>query len=412
MASRACVLPLLTGIAASSGNAGDEPYFRKVTPPPGYVGAGPWGISADGRVVVGDSAVEDGFLNWHAFRWDAENGMQILGSLYQELNSTALAASSDGSVVVGVSAIDGGTHEAFRWTEQQGMTGLGDLPGGDYYSRALGIAADGRVIVGRSAVIGSATHAFRWTEQTGMLDLGTLPGGPTSAANAISADGLVIVGIALNADYKAEAFRWTEQEGMRGLGDLPGDGFYSTAYAVSADGSVIVGRGSSDLGAEAFRWTETEGMIGLGFLGRYSSVAYGVSGDGSVVVGEATDVQNRPFIWTAEDGMRNLQDIIQFELGLDLLDFDELIGARGISADGRTIIGYGFNDDGQIDGWVLYLGPGCRADFDHNDTVDTRDVTVYLDMWVQESILADWNYDATVDIRDVIAFLNAWVTGC
>ncbi|HDZ68804.1 MAG TPA: PEP-CTERM sorting domain-containing protein, partial [Phycisphaerales bacterium] len=96
--------------------------------------------------------------------------------------------------------------------------GLGDLPGGGFWSNAVGVSADGSVVVGRG----------------------------------FSASGF-------------EAFRW-ENGVMIGLGDLPGDGFYSNAFDVSANGSVVVGIGGSDSGPEAFRWTAGGGMVGLGDL--------------------------------------------------------------------------------------------------------------------------------------------------
>ena len=40
-----------------------------------------------------------------------------------------MAISSDGKVVVGWGSTDEGT-EAFRWTADAGLQGLGDLPGG------------------------------------------------------------------------------------------------------------------------------------------------------------------------------------------------------------------------------------------------------------------------------------------
>src|SRR5262245_25705618 len=53
--------------------------------------------------------------------------------------SSALDVSADGSVVVGVSDFGSGP-EAFRWTEAGGMVGLGDLPGGDFWSLAWGVS--------------------------------------------------------------------------------------------------------------------------------------------------------------------------------------------------------------------------------------------------------------------------------
>jgi probable HAF family extracellular repeat protein len=47
--------------------------------------------------------------------------------------------SADGSVVVGYGNSDSG-FQAFRWTEDAGMVGLGDLPGGPFGSTALGVS--------------------------------------------------------------------------------------------------------------------------------------------------------------------------------------------------------------------------------------------------------------------------------
>lgn len=339
--------------------------------------------------------------------------MRSLGSLSGDLSSWASAVSWNGAVIVGDASVPGAL-EAFRWTEE-GMVGLGYLPGDDKASAAHGVSGDGSVVVGLSRGSNTPDRAFRWTAPTGMVPLGVLPEGQDiSGARAVSADGRVIVGFAYNAMTRSEAFRWTEQEGMVGLGDLPGSSFRSHATAVSADGSVIVGSGQGELGPEAFRWTEADGMVGLGFLRTPYSKGYALSADGSVVVGEAIDGGNghRPFIWTAAEGMRDLQALLQDDLGLDLGEFVLLTGATGISADGRTIVGWGSTRHGQIEAWLAHLGPGCRADFDRDDAVDTRDVSAYLNAWVQQSLLADWNYDAVVDTRDFIAFLNAWTEGC
>jgi uncharacterized membrane protein len=51
--------------------------------------------------------------------------------------------------------------EAFRWSTEGGMVGLGDFPGGIEHSYAYGVSGDGRVVVGRGySELGS--EAFRW----------------------------------------------------------------------------------------------------------------------------------------------------------------------------------------------------------------------------------------------------------
>lgn len=81
--------------------------------------------------------------------------------------SQAHAVSADGSVVVGYSSSGNGGFEAFRWTLQDGLQGLGDFPGGLRDSRAWDLSADGEVIVGAGNVhrsgVGSSSLAFRWS---------------------------------------------------------------------------------------------------------------------------------------------------------------------------------------------------------------------------------------------------------
>ncbi len=177
---------------------------------------------------------------------------------------------------------------SFNSVQAASFTGLGDLPGGTFYSQASGISGDGSTVVGysrtsnnRAEAFGWRAEAFRWTESEGMIGLGGLGLNFPSVAWAVSGDGSTIVG-----ESVSEAFRWTESEGMIGLGDLPGLNFSSQAWGISGDGSTIVGFGSGSNGSEAFRWTESEGMIGLGDLpgGKFSSQARGV---------ESSDVTTR-----------------------------------------------------------------------------------------------------------------------
>ena len=107
----------------------------------------------------------------------------------------ARAVSADGKVVVGSRFVERSGIEAFRWTAEEGVVGLGDLPGGDFDGEAFDVSADGTVIVGGSdSNLGGLSEAFRWTANTGLVGLGALPGGRDSVAYGISGDGLVVVG--------------------------------------------------------------------------------------------------------------------------------------------------------------------------------------------------------------------------
>ena len=215
------------------------------------------------------------------------------------------------------------------------MVGLGDLPGGAFSSRAYGVSADGSVVVGQGRNRSNYNEAFRWTAQEGMRGLGFLPGHGASVARAVSADTSVVVGASSPGQNICEAFRWEDGE-MVGLGDLPGGDFYSYAYGVSADGSVVVGHGDpGDSAGGAFRWTAESGMVNLGDIPgeRPGSGALAVAGDGSIVVGRAGkwgEQGIQAFIWDAGNGMRSLKQVLVDELDLDLSAW-ELYEATGIS---------------------------------------------------------------------------------
>jgi len=55
-----------------------------------------------------------------------------LGGLQPNISSTAAGVSADGRVVVGDRQNTNDNQETFHWTREAGMTGLGDLPGGDF----------------------------------------------------------------------------------------------------------------------------------------------------------------------------------------------------------------------------------------------------------------------------------------
>jgi len=177
-------------------------------------------------------------------------------------DSTAYGDSADGKVVVGYSFTPTG-YQAFRWTAQTGMVGLGGGTG----TSARAASADGSVIVGFR---NSGAEAFRWTAATGVVGLGHItPQSPTSQALGVSANGQVVVGYNAYSFFgPLEAFRWTAATGMVGIGHLPGYIQESSASAISADGNVIVGGSNGALGTQAFRWTGGDGHGRLGILAR------------------------------------------------------------------------------------------------------------------------------------------------
>ncbi|MCH8260355.1 MAG: hypothetical protein IIC46_09120 [Planctomycetes bacterium] len=203
------------------------------------------------------------------------------------------------------------------------------------------------------------------------------------------------------------------QATFQGLGDLPGGAFFSQAWGTSADGAVVVGQGTSP-GFEAFRWTSGGGMVGLGDLpgGTFDSEAFATSADGAVVVGVGLSAFGlEAFLWTADDDMRLLKDILVNDFGLDLTGWG-LREATGISADGVTIVGWGTNG-GNFEAWMATIPTGnCPWDLDGTGSVGVKDLLFLLGTWgpcpPKEDCSADFDNTGDVGVKDLLVLLGAW----
>ena len=321
-------------------------------------------VSADGSTVVGSSYIgeeADGDPVSEAFTWTIDDGMIGLGHFPDgNPGSYAYCVSADGSVVVG-RARDAGqwAHIGFRWTAAEGMVSI-HRERSDW-STPSDVSADGSVIVGQYPIA-----AFRWTEETGMTPLPAVPGewdgGSWTNANGVSQDGSVVVGSGMigSHDY---AFRWTETDGFVALRDIgpPSDPpiDYTWGQAISSDGSTIAGVAWWDDASGPFWWTEETGMVRMllppelaGGWNIYNGPE-AVSGDGSLVVGRWP---NTAFIWDAQHEVRNLQDVFISEYGLGPpMEGWLLERASGISDDGRVIVGSGINPSGYREAWVAVI---------------------------------------------------------
>ncbi len=281
-------------------------------------------ISADGSTIVGTKRKIARYphIETRAFRWSASSGLVLLDPVTAHQNSQGYGVSGDGSTVVGSSFNRTGfyleatdQHTATVWRAGQMPLDLGRLDPSHTDSYAVAASYDGSIVVGRSCIgIDSVCRAFRWNSSTGMHSLGTLSGEINSYATDISADGRSIVG-----RVGRQGFIWRQETGMVGLGALPGL-TVSNASAISADGRVVVGTsgftwpGSEQFeGARAYRWTEASGMQPVDTWLSENGVtlpanhlllhAYDTNHDGSVIIGGGRDsVALTFFDWVARVG--------------------------------------------------------------------------------------------------------------
>lgn len=260
-----------------------------------FVGALPRGISADGRIVVGETYNDPNDTPQNAAVW-RDGRLRILGLESGGYRARADAVSADGRVAVGYA--NSATHglQAARWVNGQ-VENLGDIGGGSLGSEARATNADGSVVVGTAMAF---TRAFRWE------------------------DGLMQALPLIHPDIVRD----------------------SDAFDVSGDGARIVGfEQHQDFSGEAILWTDGVAKA-LGTLGGAYAVATSISDDGALVFGySGTGSGNAAFIWDALNGMRRLSDVL-VQNGVNLQGWQRLSEIRDVSADGHTILGYGYNERG------------------------------------------------------------------
>jgi uncharacterized membrane protein len=214
-------------------------------------------------------------------------------------NAIALSMSADGAVVVGMLP---GSYETFRWTEQNGVVGLGraTMPVLGVRSGSASVSANGKIV---AATILSDDNtlatAGKWTASTGwqvLTSLGPVPDAlapidnTDSSVYAISADGKVIAGLYWRGEsWQAHAMRWTAANGMKDSGS---SGYNSRINAVNADGTVMVGW---DEHPDYRNWRATVWVKGKRTVledSDWFTEATAVNSDGTIIVGQTPDPGN------------------------------------------------------------------------------------------------------------------------
>jgi len=348
---------LLSGLA-SFGQAAEPAFFMSIGDlPGGGVNTYVYALSHDGSTAVGRSISTPpvGFDQpYEAFRWTQSEGIVGLGDLNGgAVNSAAIAVSADGAVIVGDT--DSGP---FIWTAVTGMQPMLEPGGQPSDIRPRAISSDGTQVFGFRHSGGNM--AARWTAATGVEELGALPndiGAPDSFIVDVSADGTVGTGNSFALDG-VHPIRWTPSGGLVGLGDVPGGVFYALGEGVSPDGLMIVGNARTTAPGgvdEAFIWTQSGGFIRPDPLHDQTtgSGAYAASSGGFLVVGYSVPLGGA-FLWDSANGMRSIPTLLTEKFGLDLTGWT-LHNARDISADGTVIVGAGRDPDGENVAWIARL---------------------------------------------------------
>ena len=203
-----------------------------------------WSVSGDGSVVVG--------LAWYCpgaegFQWTKQDGMVGLGHP-TGASSRATAISADGSMIVGFYEDPvQGFRRPVRWISGSTDLFLGeDLPG-----EAIAASSNGSRIVGQAADSTGNGRAFYYSARSGLVSMGVLSGNTTdqSVATGVSDNGIVIGASTDTFTWVSQPFIWTLKTGLHPVqsafvhnGAIISQGVTLTnVLAISADGSTIVG---------------------------------------------------------------------------------------------------------------------------------------------------------------------------
>jgi len=348
--------------------AGADTLFEPLghLPFSGGIGSIPSDVSGNGAVVVGRvyddvDYMEDGTAT---FRW-RRGEMEELTAC----DSVEVDVSDDGRRVAGACRV-GPLADPAIWVDgtYQAVPLSGDFAGSYIY----GMSGDGLIVfgnVGHEIEIDGLeielTEAFRATTGGAATVIGRMPGDYVSYFIASSMDGSAAAIESRTQSFGP--FGGVDQDDIHGARFLHGaeggtlqplGGGQIQPYDISADGKTVVGDSESVGG---FRWTDGVFEQLPRPLGALGVLPLGVSGDGKTIVGMYADEdQNlRACIWTEEDGVRDLQDMMELEVGVDLQGWT-LTAATAISRDGTTIVGYGKSPSWPYEtGWRL--GPPAPA---------------------------------------------------
>jgi uncharacterized membrane protein len=335
----------------------------------GIFGSAAYGISADGRTVVGTSVSAAGT---EAVYWRGGTLVPLGDLAGGVFESSAVSVNFDGSIIVGTGK-DATEDRGVRWDgPSYALTVLPQVSGFPGGARGTGISANGRTLCGWGT--DGQTTAYNivtgYRIDDGMLTglLVPVPGGSLSdsGAYAASADGSVIVGRVRTGGIAYQGCYWLGTT-LHVPPDLAGGADYSQIFGVSADGTVQVGAANSSAApnyasGEPCRW-ENDLPVGLGAAPGGTAVGNAIScnHDGSIVVGHTTVAGGaRAFLWDATHGMRELSDVLTNDYGLVLTGWTLQV-ARAITPDGSVIVGQGINPAGDSEGWIARLACATLA---------------------------------------------------
>ena len=330
--------------------------------------ATPVDLTPNGRIAL---LMDLGSPMGDVYLYDTRSrGLQLVTQVGSPLRDFVTAISATNRI----SALHDDPVQAALWTAAGGWLDFGSpFPVGcdQDIGGAWDVSADGLVATA-GLWNGCTLQAFRWSDATGVgvftpLEvLGSPPAGsalPNNRPTVLSDDARFAAGFAQTEIVD----RWPA------VWDANGDGFLLDAggiftddspgevLSISADGSVVAGIWNQD----GFYWSSATGVVNIGrlpnFLPFEPTHPNAIAADGRLIFGGCGGGFfgiPAAFVWTEEQGMRALQEIV-IRNGLSIPDGFRLTNVLAASANGEILLGEAFGPNFQVVSFVLRLPTGA-----------------------------------------------------
>ncbi|HSR49735.1 MAG TPA: M56 family metallopeptidase [Acidobacteriota bacterium] len=187
-----------------------------------------------------------GEIGFRAFLWEEGAGIFRLAS--EEIVGSGEAINSSGAVVGWAIFQRGSPRRAFLWTHQEGMESLGTLGEEFDSSRAVAVNEEGAVLGSSSTppnpLLGTQTQrAFVWTREAGMTDIDAYGGGGEHVPElALNNDRRVASRLPANPfSGSIQSYLWTPRQGTMYLSGQEEQEFHISSPTALNDSGEVAG---------------------------------------------------------------------------------------------------------------------------------------------------------------------------
>lgn len=383
-----------------------------------------WGVSSDGRTVVGSDAVSSWIWTFDTWVYRIDGSYGYGNGVGGQGNITADGRIASCPTLQPLGKLNK-TEATLYDLENVSFDPLGSFGFSCDIERsgAWGMSANGQYVVGLAWEVGCAARGFLWNSATDQItNLGTLYFYKPTRANDVSDDGRVIAG--WNDDYTGyrQGAVWRRNaSGVYVQTNIvaPGSIKMSEGSVCSGDGNFIYGIGRSSFASGAvWRYNTVTSTLDALPPSPGSGIGYPVDAnfDGSKVLCFNSALgSGGSFLWTAERGYVPLAQLAS-EAGITIPDNWVLNLPLGMSEDGLTIVGTATRStDYATSPFVLDLRSGstpCPADFDGDGIVGAGDLAQLLGGWGSFNPDLDLDGDGVVGAGDLSILLGLWGTVC